>query len=378
MILLPFITLLVIYLLYYEINKGYFGVINLLVLTYLFMACSSLVLDMSGRFRSVFPITFEPMAYLSICFIIVFWGVSVFRDSKLVTIKIESMCLYRLLENFLLIGGFLAILFFLPFAYTAFTGDVSSNRINQVLYGSVLARYGLINSFFSLIANLFILNQVCSFVNLIPRGGKRNPYKAYLLLLSSFSYVVYILAYVGRDGAVFWLMSYGFCFLLFKKFLYKGDLRKLKRFFVLSFILLLIPFMVITFARFSGSIGGPGWQMLDYAGQQVRNFNDHYKIEAPLQCGAFEFPVFVKLIEFLDIVDIPEFDIVSYYSYYLDEDVLPWVFTTFIGSLMIDFGKVGTLAFLFLMSLVMRGALKKAMKTGILDFSNLTYLYVNI
>ena len=228
MILLPFLSLIIIFVFYYIRNNGHFGVVSLLILVYLFMVSSSLALESSGYFESVFPITLEPMAYLSVCFFIVFWGFWGYRDRRLTAIKIECMYLYRVMETSLLIGGLLAILFFLPFAYLALTGDVLSNRIDQVSSGSILANFGLINSVFSLLANLFILNQVCFFVNLIQRGGKKKSCKTYLLFFSSFSYVIYIFAYVGRDGVVFWLMSYAFCFLLFKDFLVVSDLKKIR------------------------------------------------------------------------------------------------------------------------------------------------------
>jgi len=91
-------------------------------------------------------------------------------------------------------------------------------------------------------SNLFIVAQVCSFINLIPINGKRNVYKAYLMLISSLSFVVYVLAYAGRDGVVFWLMSYVFCFLLFRKFLIKSDLKKMKRVSAFVFAIIMIPF----------------------------------------------------------------------------------------------------------------------------------------
>ena len=54
------------------------------------MGCIALILELSGKFKSVFPFSFAPMAYLSICFFATFWGFTGFRDQKFTTIKIDT------------------------------------------------------------------------------------------------------------------------------------------------------------------------------------------------------------------------------------------------------------------------------------------------
>jgi len=335
------------------------------------MCLAALLLEFFQVFHDDSTISFEPMAYLSVCFIIIFWGFAGFRDRKLISIKIERIFLYRALEYFLLIGGFFSILFFLPFAVTALKGDISLNRNEMVASGSVLANFGIINSICSLMSNLFIVAQVCSFINLIPINGKRNVYKAYLMLISSLSFVVYVLAYAGRDGVVFWLMSYVFCFLLFRKFLIKSDLKKMKRVSAFVFAIIMIPFLMISISRFSEMDGGTVWWIINYAGQQLQNFNNHYQIEAPLLYGKHSFPIIYDFLNFAGFDIGSKFDIDVFQSYFLSEGVEPWVFTTFIGSFIYDFGKIGTLLLLCIMSLVTRKLLKKVTRTGDLEFSNL-------
>ena len=375
MILLPVISLILIFFFYLNRNRYRFGIVNLIILTYLVMGCVALILELSGKFKSVFPINFEPMTYLSISFFIIFWGFIGFRDQKFTTIQIDNMYFYRVLETFLLIGGLLAILFFLPFAYAGLAGDVDLNRFTiQYLGGSKLGSFGIVNSIFTLLANLFILNQVCSFINFIPRNGRRNVFKAYLLLISSFSYVVYIFAYVGRDGVVFWLMSYLFCYLLFRDFLARDDLKKLKLFFTLTLTILLIPFCIITIARFSILEGGVGWWILNYGGQQLKNFNDHYLILESLAYGRLGFPVFVDFFELVTFSEVQALDNAAMFAHFYNNNVFPFVFTTFIGFIMLDFGKIWTLFFLCIFSLFVRSTLKKVSTKGILNFSTLLIL----
>ena len=381
MIFIPFVALCLIFYFYWRKNDKRFGVVNLLILAYLAMSYASIILEVAGKGKSVFPSTFEPMVYLSVCFFIIFWGFIGFKDQKFTVLRIENIYLYRMMEAFLLVGGLLSILFFLPHAIAGITGDIEFNRMHTLNYlgHRPLKAWGIINSIFSLAANLFILNIVCAFISLTPVNGKRNMIKSCMLFISSFSYVIYILAYVGRDGIVFWLMSFAFCFFLFKDFLPDRDKQKLKYAFAVCFALLMIPFMAITISRLSGpaderfiyDIEGVGWNIVSYGGQQIKNFNDHFKINFSPMLGRLEFPVFVNFIDAFTAFDIPDVDQDKFNAVFIEQGSLPWVFTTFIGTLLLDFGKIGTLIFLCLISLITRSSLDKVSKTGVFEFSNM-------
>ena len=371
MILLPVITLILIFGSYLIKNGKRLDIVHLLIMTYLVMGIASVVLELTGLFPNIFTLEFEPVVYLSVCFIIVFWGFTGFKNQKLSVIRIENSLLYRALEIFLLIGGFLAIIFFLPFAGISLTGDIAYNRADILIMSEILGEFGIVNSFFSLLSNLFILAQACVFLNLIPRNGKRNTKMAYLLLISSFSYVLYVLAYAGRDGVVYWIMSYLFCFLLFRDFVAKDELKRLNRCVALSSAILLIVFAIITMARFSESEVGTGLATVNYAGQQIRNFNDHYIVDAPLQYGKLCFPEVVNLMRIIGFDVGPKIDIEVFDSFFSAQGVQSAVFTTFIGLLMLDFGKLWLLVFLGLLSFITRITLNKVSRTGVFEFSSL-------
>src|SRR5208337_1059847 len=150
--------------------------------------------------------------------------------------------------------------------------------------------------------NSFILAQAYAFIHLIPKNGKRKPCLALLMLISSLSYVVYIFAYVGRDGPVYWGMSFFFCFYLFKDFILSRDLKKIKQFFAICLPLLIVPFLLISESRFSHSSGGTVWSIVSYAGQEIMNFNAVYLVDAPLLYGANGFPELYKSFEAMGMV----------------------------------------------------------------------------
>jgi hypothetical protein len=133
----------------------------------------------------------------------------------------------------------------------------------------------------------------------------------------------------------------------------------------------MIPFIIISISRFSESKEGTGWNIIRYAGMQINMFNDYYEINAPNTYGRTNFPVFIKMIEStgIKIKSGPEEN--ERFSYYLEEGVKPWEFATFISSIMVDFGKTGTLVFLMIVSLITRIIIKKVSKNGIFYFSDL-------
>ncbi len=371
MSLIPFLTIIVLFFFYQLLNKHYFGVVSLLFLTYIGMFFASFLLNMSGFFESVFPLSLASMTYFTLCLTIMFLGFMGFRDHKLTRIKIENLPLYRAMEFFLIVGGFSAIAFFLPFASFAISGDLRAKRIafDAAAQVQTLGRFGLINSFFSLVANLFILAMICSFINLIPLNGKRRVKRSLLLMFSSLSYVVYVLAYVGRDGVVFWVMSFIFCFLLFRPgFIPFEYRRKFKRLASIVAIIIMIPFLLISVDRFKESPGGIVWSFINYYGQQVNNLNDKFTVNPPITYGRTSFPVFVSFLESSG-VSIPQENDLRFYM--LRHGTKPWVFGTYISSFLSNFGRIGTMIFILLLSLVTRITLRKSVLKGVINFSNL-------
>ena len=352
-------------------NRNRFGVVSLLILLYLVMCGAAVILDLAGRFGALRPISAEAIIFLILCFVLIFSGFTGFRDNKFTVITIHNIFLYKAFEYVLLAGGLLALVFFAPFALTSFVGDVATNRGNLQNHIAGLAEAGIVNSVFSMFANLFALAQIFAFINLIPVNGKRNVVKAYLLIFSSLSYVVYVLAYVGRDGVVFWIMTFIFAYFLLRDFLLARDVKIIRLVFLVLLGLLLIPFFIITVERFSGRIDSVTWQVVNYAGQQIANFSDRYQLDAPTLGGIQGFPVFRQFTDFLGFTESGGFSQARLADVYKDSGMRRWIFATFIGSWLIDFGKIGALTGVALMAVVVRKLLKRVGKDGVFNFSNL-------
>jgi oligosaccharide repeat unit polymerase len=375
-IALPLVTTVALLVGYWAANRRTFGIVGLLLWTYVIMCVSAIVLE---QIRTVFGepsrIELEPMAYLSLCFVITFAGFTGLRVDCLRTLRIENAVLYGILEWFLILGGFATAVYFAPHASAAFTGDVEENRLGVEGIADVLRSRGVLNSFMSLCGNLFTLAQMAYFVSLVPTGGKRDRVKGYLLLASSLSFVVYVFSYVGRDGVVYWLMTFGFWYMLFRGFIPPAELRRTRRVFWMGCAVLLVPMMAISYYRFRTQEGGTLLSILEYAGMQLRHFNDHYLVDnPPLQYGRHSFPIVHDTLRVIGVESAAEAAMApggDFVEYFFQRGVVPTVFATFVANFMYDFGKDGALLVLLALSLATRVVMHGARTTGELRLSEL-------
>lgn len=368
MIFLPFIILLVYYIFYAKKNKG-FGIINLLFITYLFSLGLGAVSNLLGTHSSILDIAISPMVYLSISLLIIFRGFITFRDNNFIIFKIENYYFFKLLEYFVLFSGLFSLFFYLPFSIIALTGDINLNRLNNSGLIEAFGAFGLINSFAALFANLFLLSQTFFFLRIINDKNKSR-FFTYLMLFSSLSYIFYNLAFVGRDGIVLWSMTFFFQFLFFKNFIPVNKLKKLKRLGLTLIISITVPFLIISISRFENTEKGTFWYLLNYFYQQSINFNDQFQIEVPLQYGRFNFREFINFFETFGINTTKEIDKSEFTNYFLDEGVNPWTFSFWIGMILRDFGKLGSLIFFICFSFITRKSLVKLKRTGVFSFSD--------
>jgi len=368
-ILIPAIMLLSIYVFYQRRNSGNFGAVSYMIAIYSGLCILSAFARITGAIKGTFAINIIPVLYLSLCLGITLWGFFLYRDNRLLTIRIENYRLFRILEMVLLLTSILAIFLFLPTAVSALHGDIADNRINIGEIGESLEQLGYINTFFSLIANMFALNIIIAFLNLTPELIRlpHSTMKAVLLLMSSSVYIVYVLAMVGRDGVVFWIMTFIFLFLIFRKFV-RGDWAfKLKSFAITFSALSLIPFSMITYARFVDYKDGLFAGLWMYVGDQVSAFNDLFMSLSSPQMGRINFPLLYRLFD----PSYSKLDRHDWHYLYTQQGVIPWSFPTFVGSFILDFGYIVTPLLILLIAMGARLSLRGLYKTGSITLSQL-------
>lgn len=379
---LPLVVCAILFAKYQQSNRWIFGPISLLYFTYAGM-CVAAVIGLIYEFElPILALSNNAMWYFSILLLLLLAGFYFLKDRDYNKIIIENYRLYNIIKFFLLISSVLSLIYFLPFAINGLQGDISANRDTQINLEQ-MSKYGIINTFFSLVGNCFIFCQIAGLIELTS-STRKSTVLGYSLILSSLSYYVYILAFVGRDGFVYWTMSAIFSFLLVRHFLPRFERIRVILLFVIIEIIILIPFLKITNSRFGSGvhselkiskpfelpqakIDGQAAEtqrpahgnsnvvyilenIVDYAGQQIANFNDLYVVAPPPRRGGENFPKILQLLEQIGIDFNPIYDRSEIEEYYFSKGTVPWEFSTIIGSFFIDFGMIGTIIVVLFMN----------------------------
>lgn len=322
---------------------------RLLWATYFALGCSALLIAVTDALSPVFSPNYMSIVYLTLCIVIGISGFGGFRSRDVgnVVVTVQGQ---GLIEAVLIAMQFLAMAFFLPFAISSVQGDANLNRLDLGNTAATLGSYGLVNTFAGMASHLFVVSIVLAFVRLCqPKGRGGSVVRAMLLLVASLSYVIYVLAYVGRDGVVYWLMTAGAIFLIFRSHL-PASRRKLIITVGASLAgIMLLPLATITISRFAVSEFGIGLSLLEYFGSQIHHFSDFSSINRPVTEGAMNFPIFKEaaclLVDLGDCqswIDIKPF----VFDQYLVQGKPPWLFATYISDFIADFDYAGAFAVL--------------------------------
>lgn len=370
MIAILFLFLLATLFWYQNKNKS-FGITSLLLTTYALMSLISIIVYFFLSADNAYHIKLESMLYLCIAFLISFYPFLGYRDCNLKIIYIENKNLFHFLEVLLIIGSLFSIIFFAAPATYSLSSNIRAYRMSGE-YNFALGKYGIINTVASLFANCFIILQFFFFYHLTNRNNRKTFYRILLPLLCSLSFVVYVLAYVGRDGTVYWSMSFIFMILLFKNFLPKKQINRISAIFILILLLISLPFYVITKSRFSHTKEGSLAWIVIYLGQQPLNFNDAYSISTPLTMGTTLFPAFSRFLEAIDVIDVDQTHLSEQAaSSFLYNDAKLYTFGTYVKSFLTNFGKIGTLIALLILSWFTKKSLRRVNSSGVFHFKHL-------
>ena len=148
---------------------------------------------------------------------------------------------------------------------------------------------------------------------------------------------------MGRDGIVFWIFSFVFSFLLFRKYLHDGILKTLKKIIFVIFSSFLFFFLIISIGRFLFA-NEDAMQLfeslLSYMGQGSINFAEYYYIPNMISDGGQS--LFFPLIKNVDLNYKDQVDSLLY-----NYDIVPWIFKTFISSIYTSIGSLFLLIFGF-------------------------------
>lgn len=335
------------------------GLATLLWFMYLGLGCSSMFLAVTDVLAPIFPPDYASALFLLLCVLISISGFLAFRAQH-VRHAIETLRGQGLIETLLVVSQAYAIVFFLPFAIGSLVGDAHQNRLDLANKMEIMGSYGLFNTLAGAASQLFGASLVMACVRLSqPEGQGGNVLRAVLLILASLSYVIYILAYVGRDGVVYWLMTAMAVFLVFRTHIPAALRRQMVMLGSTIATVMMLPFIAITAARFVDSSYGTAWSILDYFGSQIHNFSDYSSIDRPLTLGIMNFPMFLgAACSLTGGVSCENWDDLKPFIFdqYLAQGKEPWLFGTYVSDFVGDFGYLGTLVLLSIFALVCHAA----------------------
>jgi oligosaccharide repeat unit polymerase len=349
---------------------------KILWLEYFFLGLSAALIDITNEIPAIFSPNYFSVLVLLAGIIISISGFLAFNKKFLFRMP-ENIKNQKLIENILIISQILSIAFFAQFAVMSFSGDTNENRILIGEKIELLSTYGLFNTLAGAVSQLFSASLVLAFMRLCKDNKSHHDVnRAYILIFSSLSYVVYILAYVGRDGVVYWLMTYAALYFIFRDFISVGTRKRIA---LLSFILLSMisaPFIFITVSRFSNQELGIGWSFLEYFGAQIQNFSDFSSIDRPVTLGMQNFPMFIGWgCNVFDINCIKWEDLrVSIFEIYLFQGKAPWVFGTFISDFVADFGEAGAIILILMLSFLSIFVCRKKAVNGHYSLSRFLFI----
>ena len=291
-----------------------------------------------------------------------------FKENAVNQLVLPGRQALNVMASVIIVLSFYSLIYYSNTVLAIFSMNLGDARTDLYL-GEEYVEAGLMNTIASVSASLYVFALLLFFIFLtIPS----SIFFRTLLLISSLSEPLHILAYVGRDGIVFWLFSFIFLYAIFRHYMEPGTKRFLKKLFVGAAFVLVIPFILITLSRF-GSEGANRQRafnsIINYWGQGYIQGTLFMGINNQPCTHGSAFPLFFELTGISKPAATGMLQIGEWRS---------WFFGTIVTSLVYNFSHVGfwivAILSFFLFSRIMK------IRLGKLYFHQLIYyiLYFQI
>lgn len=233
-------------------------------------------------------------------------------------------------------------------------GDLSQIRSEILTSGEDALGASLARTIAGTASFFYCYNILLFFYSLSFRDDKKS--FRLLLILSSTSRIFHALTYMGRDGLLFWILSFVFNYFLFKPYLDDNAKKMVRKVVAVcgTFAFLLIA--AISLSRFGESDNGVYWSLISYFGQPIDNFatmfhSPYSKWNGPGSLFPLLFGKEVQSAADL-LASVDDFEAV--YGFKNN------TFFSFVGNLYMSLGPYFTFVFAFIYSQFMSKALSKS------------------
>lgn len=217
-----------------------------------------------------------------------------FKEESITKMVIPNKRVLDFFSTIVIILSFYSILFFFDSVRGIFAvADLSDARNAMVAGEESYFETGIYATVASVSAANYVFAIVLYFIYQIIGGSKL---RIILLLVSSISEPIHVLAFVGRDGIVFWFFSFFFCYAFFRPYMPSVNSKKIFRTFIIVGVIMLVPFLLISESRFGNNDSGIGGSFISYLGQGFVQGPLFFGMEnKPLAPGS-SFPLFRQVL----------------------------------------------------------------------------------
>ena len=256
-----------------------------------------------------------------------------FNETRIRALRLPGKVFLDVFSTIIILLSFYSIVFFAGSVRNIFSMENLGDARNSMVEGELYFESGVAATIASVAAANYVFAIVLFFIYRI-LGGSRL--RCFLLLLASFSEPIHVLAFVGRDGIVFWIFTFVFCYAFFRPYLQKTDQKKILRSFFSFGAILLVPFLLISMSRFGDSSSGTFGSFISYLGHAFLQGPLFFGMdEKPLNIGS-AFPLFYEITGISRTSTGGPMVIGDWYS---------WKFSTFIVTLYKSLNLSGLIVF---------------------------------
>lgn len=284
-----------------------------------------------------------------------------FDESKVERIKLPNIKILDIFSTIIIFLSIFSISFYAPTVLQILQGDLGALRDALYAGGEAYFEEGIVNTIASVGSSFYVFALLLFFIYVCIGGSKM---RIALLFISSLSNIVHVLAFVGRDGVVYWIFAFCFLFCLFRPYLHLDTIKRIKKMSLIFGVILIIPFMMISVSRFKEGMGA-GNSIVHYMGQPYIYGTLYFGIDNPPVSIGQAFPLFYEFTG----IPMPEDD-----GGWEEGGTVSYVFGTFLKSLYSSLGGYFGLIFLCILSGFFF-MIKFGKSTDTLAFSNL-FIYI--
>lgn len=315
---------------------------TIILLVYLLSYMASVILRFCYDFREEIEIYDLGVLYLLLLLLLYFYPLLRLNDSPNV-IFVPIFSTTKVLLAISTILSIYSVVFFSTSIGNLFSMNVSdvATARDDIDRATEYAKFGILNTIAGTIAMFYQFQMLLAFVYLVHK--RKIDLLFIIALVGTMSYPLFVLSAIGRDGVLFWVMTFIMLYMFFYRFISHATNKKLVRIFVLISIVFAGIFVFITLGRF---VVGYGKSMdliesvFSYLGQGPIQFPDLLSIDVePLFFSNYDD---ISIIGDKNALRLEEFGTVSY------------IFRTFVGSFYMYFGFWGSIFVAILVSLFVR------------------------